>query len=1336
MKLTDFTGKYQLSKTLKFELIPQGNTLENIHKKGLINIDQERSISYQKMKKTIDEYHKWFIGLALSSASLENLERFSDEYFKSKEERDEVTFSKIKTDLRKEIVKKFGEGESKQLFKNLFSKELIKDDLEEWIKTQHSELYFDESFKNFTTYFGGFYENRKNMYSVEEHSTAIAYRIVHENLPKFLDNIRLFEKLTQLEELDFSPILVEMEMLIQGTTLDEVFDVQYYNNVLNQKGIDLFNHIIGGYTPDKGKKIKGLNEYINLYNQQQKDKKNRVPKFKQLYKQILSDRESISFLPDAFEDDNQLCDAVTNYYTGCLTTFQKDGDNINVLTEISKLVGQLTDFDTARIYLRNDVGLTTISQKLFNDYNLLKTAKSYYYDTVVDPDFQQKINKPKLSDSGLKKLYAKKDAWNIDYISIGQLQTCLDTYLNDKDTQQLDVYAELMKKYSPTVLADYFNTHFTFEVSKAEKIKKYDFVSLINEKYSGVEGFLNTSKENDYSLKQDKERVGQLKDFLDSILGLLRFVKPLYCQDENITEKDDAFYADFNALYEQLNLLTPLYNKVRNYATQKPFETKKVKLNFENAGNFLNGWVDSQTEKSDNGTQYGGYLLRKKNGINEYDYFLGICSDTKILRLTHDSSVSEYERLEYYQLKTATVYENSYPTNESYQDDKKQLVKAILNHVSGHDEKIAKDILIDFDKLKNKETGEYTPSSLFNKLLEKYPLVFECLIKDKDFIIANDKTIDNLKTTILSLSRVPEAQKYQHHQFMYFTEPIAAIDELAQNKVFNYFKISESELKGVMNRDKKPLFLFKISNKDLSYAEKAIAGLRKTRGLDNLHTMYFKTLMEGNQSVYDIGTAEVFFRKASLESLIPTHPKNEPIKSKNPLKQNNNVFKYDLIKDKRYTVDKFQFHLSIIQNYKEPKIPKDFNKSVNQFLQNNPDINIIGLDRGERHLIYLTLVNQKGEILKQESLNVIKSEKYNIETPYHTLLENKEKQRAEARVEWGAIESIKELKEGYISQVVHKIATMMVENNAIVVMEDLNFGFKRGRFHVEKQVYQKLEKMLIDKLNYLVFKTKDNNEPGGVLKALQLTSKFESFKKMGKQMGFVFYVPAWNTSKIDPSTGFVDFLKPKYESILKAQEFFSKFKSITYNVAKTQFEFNFDYSAFTTRADDTKTNWKLCADNHTRYFYNRALNLNKGGQEAIKVAEELEDLFGSAGIVYGDGNDIKNQLVAQSSADFFKRLMKLLSVTLSLRHNNGKKGTEEQDFILSPVTDENGGHFCSLTAPTSQPQDADANGAYHIALKGLWVLNQLENTKDLSKPQLAISNKDWLNFVQKKPYVI
>ena len=70
----------------------------------------------------------------------------------------------------------------------------------------------------------------------------------------------------------------------------------------------------------------------------------------------------------------------------------------------------------------------------------------------------------------------------------------------------------------------------------------------------------------------------------------------------------------------------------------------------------------------------------------------------------------------------------------------------------------------------------------------------------------------------------------------------------------------------------------------------------------------------------------------------------------------------------------------------------------------------------------------------------------------------------------------------------------MVNENAIVVLEDLNMGFKSGRSKVEKQVYQKFEKMLIDKLNFLVDKSKGYHDNGGVYNAYQLSSKFESFE--------------------------------------------------------------------------------------------------------------------------------------------------------------------------------------------------------------------------------------------------
>ena len=71
-------------------------------------------------------------------------------------------------------------------------------------------------------------------------------------------------------------------------------------------------------------------------------------------------------------------------------------------------------------------------------------------------------------------------------------------------------------------------------------------------------------------------------------------------------------------------------------------------------------------------------------------------------------------------------------------------------------------------------------------------------------------------------------------------------------------------------------------------------------------------------TVYKLnGEAEVFFRERSISDEKVTHPAKIPIKNKN---DNNNrkesVFDYDLIKNRRYTVDKFQLHIPITLNFK------------------------------------------------------------------------------------------------------------------------------------------------------------------------------------------------------------------------------------------------------------------------------------------------------------------------------------------------------------------------------------------------------------------------------------
>ena len=283
------------------------------------------------------------------------------------------------------------------------------------------------------------------------------------------------------------------------------------------------------------------------------------------------------------------------------------------------------------------------------------------------------------------------------------------------------------------------------------------------------------------------------------------------------------------------------------------------------------------------------------------------------------------------------------------------------------------------------------------------------------------------------------------------------IDDICKEKVFSYFIVSDDEMNSAIADTNKPFLLFKISNKDLSYAEMHSKGIRNSRGVDNLHTMYFKALMNGNQSVFDIGTGEIFFRRASINIDKPTHSSKLPIQKKNM--KGESTFTYDLIKDKRFTVDKFGFHLSIIQNYQAIN-KANVNAMVRTFIHSNPNMHIIGIDRGERHLLYVTVIDIKGNIKEQFSLNHIVNEyKGNTyHTDYHAILEKREEERQKERQSWNTIESIKELKQGYLSQVIHKVVTLMVKYKAIVVLEDLNMGFKRGRQKVESSVYQQFEK--------------------------------------------------------------------------------------------------------------------------------------------------------------------------------------------------------------------------------------------------------------------------------------
>ncbi len=1086
-----------------------------------------------------------------------------------------------------------------------------------------------------------------------------------------MDNIKIFEKIKQkFGEQKISQIEETLFVILKGESLKNIFTLEYYNKLLTQNSIDFFNQILGGHAEDS-KKIQGLNEYINLYNQQQKDKKDRIPKLKVLYKQILSDKQSISFLPETFKNSQEILKAIQEYYNANLINRQDKGKTENTLEKIQELLSYVSEFDTTKIYIRND-SVTNISQALFGDWAIISAVMREFYTA-------QCTNASKQKDKPLTKTQQEtiKKALKQDYFSVAEIENMLKKYRNQNE--KVD---ELLKT-NPNPVANYFKTHFKAK-KKEESDKEFTFVANIQAKYKCIEGLLNTDYPQDKSLHTDKDNLRNIKHFLDAIMELLHFVKVLVLTKDTTLEKDEEFYSALESYYEELKLLIPLYNKVRNYATQKPYSTKKIKLNFENS-TLLNGW--DKNKEADNTC-----VLFRKND----DFYLGIIDKkhNKIFKnIPKPSSNSTSLKMEYKFLPGAN----------------KMLPKVFFA-------KSKKYCNLDADILRIRNHSTHTKNGTPQKNFQKLPFNLEDCHKMIDFFKQSIQKHSDWKNFDFQFS---ETHTYQ------------SIDEFyreveTQGYHISFTEIDETYIHNLVNEGK--LYLFQIYNKDFSRN-------KKPNRKPNLHTLYWKALFDPENIknvVYKLnGEAEIFYRKKSIsaENIIK-HPANQLIPNKNPNNPKKySTFEYDLIKDKHYTEDKFLFHVPITINFKV-KDKNNINKAVQEHIKNNTEnINVIGIDRGERHLLYLTVIDPNGKILHQESLNIIKNDMYPIEVDYHNLLHEREKQRDKERKEWGIVQNIKELKEGYISQVVHKITKLMTQYNAIVVMEDLNAGFKRSRIKVEKQVYQKFEKMLIDKLNCLVFKDKNPHEPGGLFKPLQLTNKFESFEKIGKQNGFLFYIPAWNTSKIDPTTGFVNlFGGIKYENVQKAQAFFNKFNFIRYNAQKDYFEFDFDYNELNKKAENTKSKWTVCTYGERIETFRNPQKNNQWDNRTVNLTQELKTLLNENNIAYSDEKDIKNTILKQSNKNFFEKLLCLFKLTMQMR--NSITGTDT-DYLISPVINAKGEFFDSRKADNTLPKNADANGAYHIAKKGLLLAQHIKNhVGDHKKIDLSISNKEWLQFVQ------
>ncbi len=808
-------------------------------------------------------------------------------------------------------------------------------------------------------------------------------------------------------------------------------------------------------------------------------------------------------------------------------------------------------------------------------------------------------------------------------------------------------------------------------------IFRYEIFNKISEIRQNKTKILELNLEN---FKKDEKQVEIIKKYLDSVLDLNKMSKYFNLEKNKKKldyNKDISFYNDFDKYFIDFEIWK-IYNLVRNYLSKKDINTDKFKLNFENS-QFLTGW-DKDKEK-----ERFWIIFKKKTDFWE-KYFLWILKkwNNKVFddyKYTQEEKF--YEKMNYKQLNN--VY--------------RQLPRLTFP--------LAKKLnSLTWEELE-KYLQKYKTNFWFNDEIFKIKTEFDTFQKSKEKwekfdIIKLKKLIKYYQNAVLFLYwDIYDLESIRNKDY----DDLASFYDDIEKKMYklDFTKIWENFINNLVESG--DFYLFQIYNKDFSE-------YKKEWSRENIHTKYFKLLFSEknleNLKIKLSWWAEIFFRD----------------KTKNLKKKLDKSWK-EVIEHKRYSQDKIMFHISITLNANcgdKYKFNNFINKKLvnNNFLDRNKEINIIWIDRWEKHLAYYSVINRNWEILEIDSLNTINW------VNYLEKLEEKEKKRASWRLNWGEVENIKNLKNWYISQVVNKMADLIVKYNAIIIFEDLNSWFKRWRQKIERQVYQKLELALAKKLNYLTFKDKKDEDLWWYLNGLQLVPKVNDYADIWnyKQSWIIFYTNPAYTSSTCPKCAWRKMLKfPHRLTKDTIKNFFEKIeiKYWSHSNKKEQKVFSFTYFIET-----EKKNWRKTIKNEKKYtIFSNVFRTwyDRKKQETIEfdMNQKILELF-----TKNDFNlekDINKQIKEKDlDSKFLNSLFFNFKLLNNIRNSNTK---EDKDIISCPQCWYNSKDWFKW-----KKFNWDANWAYNIARKGIIILDRIK--ENLEKPDLFISNNDWDEFVSRK----
>ena len=1217
---------FPVSKTLSFRLVPVGNTLDTVQRNRVVEEAEQLKKDYEVLKSAADRVHKRFIEDALSQLHLKYMGDGNydsiQEYAKAYYDNDEDALAACAEGLKLSISEAFGniKYDDKKSMLAAFASELLVKEILPKETLSEEEVADVERMKNYTTFMRPYFTIRERIYDAGEKGFTIPSRVIDENLPIHLRNVKCFALLPDAEREKLASLFAVFSGKLRWAyELADVFTVSAASCLSAQSAIDVYNSLIGGIGLEDGKRIKGINEIINLYNQANANTEGfrKLPKLEQLRKQILSDRESPSWLPDAFENDREVLDAIVQ------------------LNEELHVKVPVAEFQKKTSQALPDAVLISIAK--LSDYSHSCTGRWDEFERCIKLWLKEQ-NPPKAKEKEnnynerINKLYSK-----ISSISVRDLYDAVSKHNTSEQTPDyLDRYI-LDNVISPLVKAD------------ADFSIMMDYIGSM-----GPDDKLGQTR------RDEKENVRTyIRTWLDDLMDARRGAE-VFAVGNGTVMLDPGFY---ETIVEPLNqfgkVLVPLYNKIRNYLTKKPYSADKVRLYF-GTPSLLSGWDRNKEKDSrgillqDNKSKYIAILpaYAKKLFEDERAYDEG--SDMKRLSLKFIPGPFKMLPKVGFSAKGIPFYQPSKEVLELH--DSKKAVK------------------------------DYTRSEV-TLMVDYY----------KHLLTANPEWAD------IHFDLKPSGEYATLNEFY--------IDVERQAYDMTWKGVSRPFIERAVERGE--LYLFKLDCMDMSEYH---------YGFDSNPTAILNEAFSKRNAADTVirisGGAAIYFRKASLPAHV-THPKNVPMKNKNPRSKNaTRTLPYDLIKDRRFTEDQFNIHIPFLLGPGNDKMGENnVNAAVKDIIKANPDMYVLGINRGERNLLSIAVTAPDGRIVEQRHLNVFDN------FDYREKLASVEAERQQARRDWNAIDNIKNIKKGYLSRAIGEIVRLVKKYNCVIALENLDMEFKRGRQQFEKNVYQQFERDLVNRLSMLM----DKHDEDRTRSTIQLATPGKTPEERTRfpQNGIIFFMnPSWIT-KTDPLTGFVNRLNTFYTSNEKTQQLLDTFDSFRFVPEENMFALTFRYGETTpNKSAGSNRQW-------TVYTHGRRSKFERDSSEFqnVDVTSEMEKAFIAEGIDYKDGNELLPTMKGRSSS-FYRAFLDALRLTLQNTLYDGR-----ELHIVSCTKDASGRFFDSGEdyAATGLPGDADINAAWNIARKCHMVLRNIrEYVPGKEKgPKMVITDEEWLNEVQK-----